>query len=267
MALEPVLGVGKDFGHVAVTGASGGLGEAFARAFAARGARLSLVARRRPLLEAVAASLPGQAIAIEADLGDLEHTCDWIDRAEAAHGPVDVAVLNAGVQYVEPAEGVGAERARALQAVNFDAPMRQAERLLPGMRARGQGTIVVVASLAAVIHTPYMAHYNASKAALAAYFETLGVELQGTGVHVVTVYPGPVTSALEAAARDKLRRGGRFDLIDKMPTGTPEKLAALVVAAVDKGRPRVVYPRAYDVTRHLRVASQWMTNRFTPKPR
>ncbi|MCB9733622.1 MAG: SDR family NAD(P)-dependent oxidoreductase [Deltaproteobacteria bacterium] len=261
------MGQKTDLGHVAITGASSGIGEACARDFAAHGARLSLVARRKPLLDALAASLPGGATAIEADLLDLDHACDWIDAAEAANGPIDVAVLNAGMQYVEPAEGVGAERAKRLQALNFDGPMRQAERLLPGMRERGRGTIVVVASLAAIVHTPYMAHYNASKAALAAYFETLGVELAGTGVHVVVVYPGPVTTPLEKAARDKLRGGGRFDVADQVPTGTPERLAALVRAAIVKRKGRVVYPKAYEVARHLRVVSQWMTNRLTPKPR
>lgn len=248
--------------HVAVTGASSGIGEAIARAFAAKGDRVTLVARRRERLEALAAELGGAAFVAPADMADRDASVGWIAAAEAAHGPIDVAVLNAGIQYVEPALGVDDAREEAIFAVNLAAPLRIARRVVPPMVARGAGAVVVVASVAGLVNTPGMAHYNASKAGVAAWFETLRDELRGTGVHVCTVYPGPVATPMERAARDKI---GPNTAADRLPTGTPEALAALVVKAVAKRTPRIVYPRVYGAMRYARVTSQWFTSRFAPR--
>ena len=86
--------------HVAVTGASSGIGEAIARAYAAAGARVTVVARRRDRLEALAADLGAAVHVAPADMEDAAAAVGWIDAAEAAQGPIDVLVLNAGVQYV-----------------------------------------------------------------------------------------------------------------------------------------------------------------------
>jgi len=255
----------RDRGHIAITGASSGIGRSIAHAFGTEGNRLSLVARREPLLDELAGELSVPALGIPWDLADVPAAVGWVAQAEAAHGPIDVLVLNAGVQYVEPALGVDDDRAEALLAVNLRAPIRIASAVVPAMRARGAGTVVVIASLAAIVHSPWMAHYNASKAGLAAYFETLRVELAGTGVGVVTVYPGPVTTAMERAARERIAPADSRGVAERLPTGSPEELARLVRQAVSRERPRVVYPKAYGLTRHLRVASQWFTNRFTPR--
>lgn len=252
----------RDRGHIVITGASSGIGEAVARAFATVGNRLTIVARRADRLEALARELSVPVHVAPADLADPEHATAWIDAAVAAHGPIDVAVLNAGVQYVEPALGVDDERALALFHVNLIAPVRIARVIAQAMVARGQGTIVVVSSIAALVHTPGMAHYSASKAGVAAYFETLGDELRGSGVRVVTVYPGPVKTPMEAAARARI---GPDPRADRLPVGSAEELAGRLRQAVARGASRVVYPRIYGALRYARASSQWVTSRLAPK--
>src|SRR5262249_21171955 len=80
--------------HVAVTGASSGIGEAVARAFAKDGAKVTLVARRREVLEKIAGELPGESFVVTQDLADPAHAADWIPKAEEALGPIDVLVSN-----------------------------------------------------------------------------------------------------------------------------------------------------------------------------
>src|SRR5690348_6708446 len=96
--------------HVAITGASSGIGEALARELGSAGARLTLVARRRELLDKLAGAIPG-AHAIPHDLSDPARALDWIASAEATHGPIDIMVHNAGMENTgafvdsDPAEG------------------------------------------------------------------------------------------------------------------------------------------------------------------
>lgn len=256
--------MGRDQGHIVITGASSGIGESTARAFATAGNRLTIVARRVDRLEALARELEVPVHVAPADLADLDAAVGWLDGAVAAHGPIDVAVLNAGVQYVEPALGVDDARAEALLAVNLLAPLRIGRRVARAMVERGQGTIVVVSSVAALVNTPGMAHYNASKAGVAAWFETLRDELRGSGVRILTVYPGPVKTAMEQAARARI---GPNPQADRMPTGTPDELAGRIRRAVARGGERIVYPRIYGALRYARVTSQWVTSRLAPKVR
>ncbi len=252
------LGTGA---HVVVTGASSGIGEALARAFLARGDRVTLAARRVGLLEALAKEYGPRAFVHAVDLGKSENASGLVEAARAAHGPIDVLVNNAGVQIVGPTEASDFEAGRALLELNVHTPMRLTTLVLPEMIERRRGTIVDVASMAAIAPTPGMFFYNASKGALAAASEGLRGEVKRHGVHVVTVYPGPVKSAMESAAREKYVAS---NAVENTPTGTAEELARLVLAAVDKRRPRVVYPRVYGMARHFPNATRWIVDAFTP---
>src|SRR4051812_37205864 len=105
-ARRRIVGGSSDRGddmHVAITGASSGIGEALAREYVRAGARVTLVARRRELLDTVAASLPaGSTFVIAADLGAPERAAEFVAPAEEALGPIDVLVNNAGMQVVAP---------------------------------------------------------------------------------------------------------------------------------------------------------------------
>lgn len=247
--------------HVVVTGASSGIGEAIAREYLARGAKVTLVARRRAHLERIAAAGADRARVVVADLADPETAWAWLDEAEAALGPIDVLINNAGVQIVKRAAETEWADAERLMRLDLMVPLRLTTLVLRRMIPRGAGTIVDIASMAALAPTPGMFFYNAAKAGLAAASEGLRAEVKPHGIHVVTVYPGPVTSELEAAGRAAFEEGATTR---NVPTGTPEVLARLIADAVAKRRARVVYPRVYRVSRHFPNATRWALDRLTP---
>lgn len=248
--------------HVAVTGASSGLGEAIARAFGSAGDRLTLVARRAGRLEAVASAFPGRARAVAHDLAAPE-PAGWLPAAEAAFGPVDVLVNAAGVQTIAPFADVTPAEAGRMAAVNLRAPIGLIRAVLPSMRARASGSIVNVSSIGAAAPPPYMSDYVATKAALAAFSESLGAELRGSGVHVLTVYPGPMATPMGAAG---LRAYGNAPSARRMPMGDPAALGRAVVGAVNRRRARLTYPRGYALMRWLPVPSAYLVSRFGPRP-
>jgi len=247
--------------HVVITGASSGIGEALAREFSGAGASLTLVARRRDLLDQLAAGLSSKTRVVVADLADPERATEWLEEAEAALGPVDVLINNAGVQIVGPTiAGDPAEGERLLR-LNVHTPLRLTRAVLPGMLSRKRGTIVDIASLAALAPTPGMLYYNASKAALAAASESLRGELRGSGVHVVTVYPGPVDTPMARTAYSKFVSTVALRLT---PQGTTDVLARLVRKAVEKRRDRIIYPRSYTLARMFPGMSRWLVDRTVP---
>jgi len=117
--------------------------------------------------------------------------------------------------------------------------------------------------MAALAPTPGMTHYNAAKGGLAAASEALRGELAGTGVHVVTVYPGIIAST--AMAQTAMAKYGPSRAISMFPTGTEETLAALVHRAIRRKQARVIYPRSGALSRWFPGTTRWLVDRFTPK--
>ena len=247
--------------HVVVTGASSGIGEAIAREYLKRGANVTLIARRRDRLDKLAAGHEGRTHIVQADLGNPEVAFAWIDDAEKAMGPIDVHVNNAGVQIVKSALETGWEEGERLLVLDLHTPLRLTQLVLKRMVPRKSGTIVDIASMAALGPTPGMFFYNAAKAGLAAASEGLRAEMRPHGIHIVTVYPGPVTSDMEAAGRAAYEETAATKYT---PTGAPDVLARMICAAVDKKRPRVVYPRLYALSRHFPNATRWALDALTP---
>ena len=247
--------------HVAVTGASAGIGEALVRAWAARGASVTLVARRQDRLDQIARDVGGKTFVHAADLSLPERAVEWLAPAEEALGPIDVLVNNAGVQHIEATDQARCDRGEELLRLNVFTPMRLTRAVLPGMLARKRGTIVDVASMAALAPLPGMFYYNAAKGGLGNASEGLRGELRGTGVHVVTVYPGPVDTDMARAGYEKYEPTLAARLA---PLGTTEVLARMVLKAVDRRRPRVIYPRAYAVSMSFPRVARWFAARFSP---
>ena len=247
--------------HVLLTGASSGIGWSLAQHIGEGEVKLTLAARREEKLNELASALQIPTFVRPTDVSTLDECHALYRESVEALGPVDVLINNAGMQYVEPSRGISVERINRIIAVNLTAPMCLQQLALVDMLERNQGTIVNVASMAGITPTPGMMHYNATKAGLSAASESLRVELRGSGVNVLTVYPGPVKSPMEAAARVNLNENlaSRY-----APMGDSDVLAQLIWKAVKKRKARVVYPQIYGLARYSRITSQWMTNALTP---
>jgi short-subunit dehydrogenase len=143
------------------------------------------------------------------------------------------------------------------------APFRLTHAALARMVPRRSGTIVDISSMAALAPTPGMFWYNASKAALAAASESLRAELRPHGIHVVTVYPGPVETAMAKKAVDSYAK----DPTGPLPVGDVTTLARMILNAVRKKRARVIYPRAYGIARMFPGITRVVMDRFSPRPK
>ena len=249
--------------HVVVTGASAGIGRAIARRFAQDGADLTLVARRRDKLESLTQEVDVRCHVVQKDLSTPDNATDFLESAVDALGPVDVLCNNAGIQVIAPTSQVDVERGEMSLRVNLLTPIRLTRAVLPSMIERGHGAIIDIASMAAIAPTPCMTYYNASKAGLAGASEALRGELRGTGVHVVTVYPGIIPST--DMGEKGLASYEHSSMLSLQPTGTTEKLADLVAAAVRRKRARVIYPRLNVFARWFPGTTRWVMDRFTPK--
>ncbi|MBL8056984.1 MAG: SDR family NAD(P)-dependent oxidoreductase [Anaerolineales bacterium] len=179
-----------------LTGGSLGLGPRFARALAERGVNLVLAARSADKLQAVAGELAGLGVRVVPLAADLTREADrarLAAEAEAALGPIDLLINNAGVEINSRFARKTAAEIDQIITTNVIAPMQLTRLVLPGMLARRRGHIVNLASLAGKLGTPFGSVYGASKAAVLAWSWALRVELEGTGVSVSTLSPGFVT--------------------------------------------------------------------------
>ncbi len=253
--------------RVLVTGAAGAIGAAIARAMRAAWpeVRLALLDRDAASMAGLAREL-GAATTHGADLRDVDalpalvRALDPPDRPD----PFDGLVNCAGVMRVRRVATWAWDDARDLMAVDLLAPLRLQDLLVRGMVERGRGVIVNVASMAGKTPLKGCTYYGAAKAGLGMASEIAHAELRPHGVRVVTVYPGPVRSALEAGARADYGGGGWFGGL--APVGEPAELARRVLAAIARGEPRVVYPRVYELGRLAPTLASWIALTWGPPP-
>ncbi len=213
-------------GKVLITGATGGIGHAIARAFAREHAELILTGRRAEVLEPLAAEVGGRAIAC-----DLAHR-DEVTRLSAEVGDVDVFVANAAV----PASGVFTELTQEqidrMLEVNLNAPIALAHTLVPRMVARRGGHLVFVSSLAGKTASAASSIYSATKFGIRGFALGLREDLREHGVGVSVVLPGFIRNAgMFADAEVTLPRG--------VGTRSPDEVAAGVLRAIERNRAEV----------------------------
>lgn len=197
---------------VLITGASGGLGLAFAKIFARKGYHLILVARNESKLLTLKKELEA-AYHIQAELfaKDLSQkdAADDIFHFTAEKGLfVDVLINNAGFGDFGEFTDCSWQKQYEMVQVNIVALMQLSHCFLPGMKERGHGKILNVASIAAFQPGPLMSVYYATKAYVLSFTEALSVELQGTGVTVTALCPGPIQTDFEERAN--LKSSGLF---------------------------------------------------------
>lgn len=213
-----------------VTGASSGIGEAFARLLTQKGYHVVLVARREQRLRELATELTaggGSAEVLVADLltrEGLDRVCTRIRRDR-----VDLLVNNAGIGLYGPVAETDETREREMIRLHVEVPVTLLRAVLPQMKNRGSGGMIQVGSTSSFLPTPYMTAYGAAKAFLLHYGEALAAELRGSGVTLTTLCPGSTES--EFAQRTGIRQS------NQMPA---EQVARLGFSAWQKGRPVVV---------------------------
>jgi short-subunit dehydrogenase len=218
-----------------VTGASSGIGEAFARSLHRRGDRLVLVARRRDRLEALAHELGGETFPLVADLS-APGAAERVVRSVAQRGlAIDLLINNAGLGHSGPFESQPPDSVRAIVDVNMRALVELTRAVIPGMRSRGRGRIVNVASNAAFQPVPFMTLYAASKAFVLSFTEGLAGELRGSGISLQALCPGITeTEFLDVAGT----HSGL--LVRRMPLLSAAEVVASSLRGLERDRLRVI---------------------------
>src|SRR3989475_8551934 len=187
-----------------ITGASSGIGLELARVLAEHGHDGGLVARSEATLQSLAAELKARDVrahVIVVDLSAPGAAKAVVDRVRDLALEIDVLVNNAGYGVYGPFLETSLDAELAMIRVNIVALTELTKRLLPAMVARKRGKILNVASTAAFLPGPLMAVYYATKAYVLSFSEAIANELEGTGVTVTALCPGPTASGFQAAAR------------------------------------------------------------------
>ena len=212
--------------NVLVTGASSGIGAALAEALSARGATVGLVGRRRDKLESVRAACGDRARSWVVDLADLDAAEHLAVRAWDELGGLDVLVNNAAVPKRRAVTRLVADEVDETMRVNFLSPARMTLAVLPRMIERGSGMIVNVSSLGGRVGINHEAAYCASKFALTGWSESIAMDLDGTGVQVRLVHPGPIDT-------DIWDRPGEDAAVFMPDLEPPSMVADGIIAAIE----------------------------------
>ena len=211
-----------------VTGASGGIGGAIARALHRQGAAVMLAGTRQAVLEALATELGERAHVAVADLADPAAADPLVKRSEEAMGKLDVLVNNAGLTRDGLALRMKDEDWQKVLDVNLTAGFRLARAALRGMMRRRAGRIIGITSVVGVTGNPGQANYAASKAGMVGMSKALAAEVASRGITVNCVAPGfiasPMTDALTPEQKERITAAIPIGRI-----GNPEEVAACVV--------------------------------------
>ena len=211
-----------------VTGASGGIGGAVARALHASGAAVALSGTRVDALDALMAELGGRAAVVPCDLSQAEAVDALFGAAEEALGQVDILVNNAGLTRDNLSMRMKDEEWQAVIEVNLTAAFRLSRAALKAMMRRREGRIIGITSVVGVTGNPGQANYAASKAGMIGMSKSLAAEVASRGITVNCVAPGFV----ETAMTDRLPEAQREKLLERIPArrlGVVDDVAAAVV--------------------------------------
>lgn len=219
--------------HVAITGASRGIGAALARAYAAPGVCLSLTGRDRAALDAVAADV--RAVGAEVvhetlDVRDVDALGAWIAAVDHDR-PIDLAIANAGINRPDDAPGTPPDNLRLLLETNVLGAAHVVSLCVPRMRARGRGQLALMSSLAGITGFGGMASYGASKAAIRAYGQALRGDLAPLGIKVSVICPGFVDTEMAAQVRGT-----------RMGEWSAERAARFIKRGLARNRGLVAFP-------------------------
>jgi short-subunit dehydrogenase len=227
---------------VIVTGASSGIGEAFARELARRGHQLVLVARRTDRLHALAANLTSRAHVLPADLSRRTDRAALPERVAALGLVPDVLINNAGMSVLGVVARSVPEQQLNIVEVDAAAVADLCSRFLPKMVDRGRGAVLNVSSLSAFGPLPGHAAYGAAKAFVLSYTESLRSELRGSGVTATAMCPGPVATEFDEVAG--FNKGEREATLPGVMWKPVEKVARAGIDGLAANKALVVPGRA-----------------------
>jgi short-subunit dehydrogenase len=218
--------------RVLLTGATGGIGRAIAQSLAAKGASVVVSSRKEEELDTLVSSLSGgDHSKIVSDLAE-DGAAEALAAAAVADGPIDLLVANAALPGSGRLDELSTEHVTRALRVNLESPILLARMLAPGMRDRGSGHLVFIASLAGKAASPRASIYNATKFGLRGFSLGLREDYVGSGVGVSVVLPGFIRDAgMFADSEAKIPSG--------LGTSTPEEVAAGVAKAVERNKAEV----------------------------
>lgn len=261
---------GRWDGHVVwLTGAGSGLGEAMALEFARGGAKVALSGRRVDRLEAAAErirALGAEALVVPCDVTDEASLDEAVAAVVARFGRLDVAVANAGYSAGGPVETVSMDDWRRQLEVNVVGAAGTAARAIPHLRAT-RGRLVLVGSVAAMVHFAKAGPYQASKAAILALGNTLSAELAGEGITCTTIHPGFVKSEIYLRDNQGQVRDGRRDRRPAQLLWETDDAARVMVSAIWKRKRQFVFTGhgrfGWFMASHFPGFVHWVTTRVT----
>ena len=223
----------RDPKTILITGASSGIGEALAEAYARPGAMLALTGRDRERLDAVAARCMERGAVVRAarvDVADRAGMADWLALVDR-ETPVDLCIANAGISGGTGRRGESEEQVRRILAVNVDGVLNTIHPLIGPMTARGRGQLALVSSLAGFRGYPGAPAYCASKAAVRSYGESLRLDLRAAGIEVSVICPGFV--------RSRITDRNRFPMPFLMDA---DRAALIIKRGLERNRGRIAFP-------------------------
>ena len=227
---------------VVITGASGGIGSATARAFARRGAKLVLSARNVEPLNNLAEKVKavgGEAFVVPADVTKAEDMNELAEKAIALSGGLEVMMLNAGMGILGEVHHINLAQWRHQMEVNFWGVLHGFYAALPHFLKQGHGQFIIVSSLAGKIAMPLNATYCASKFALTGFADSVRSELKKKNIGMIAVYPGfvatPFHSRIVSPDYDVPPKLGHF------MADTPEKVGEAIARASEKRKGEIVF--------------------------
>jgi hypothetical protein len=221
---------------VFITGASKGVGRATTEAFHDAGANVVLVARNPGPLEEAAAGLT-RSLVIPLDVADLDAMQDAIEQTVEHFGGLDGVVNNAGAHFRGELEGRTPGEIATMVDVNLRAPLVLTRMALPHLRRRGGGFVVNVASLAGKVPLDGAATYSSTKFGLRAFTYAMAQELEGSGITVSAVSPGPIDTGFIMDDLDEVE-----DIVFSQEMCSAEHVAEMILACADDGAVEREYP-------------------------
>ncbi|MFQ5415664.1 MAG: SDR family NAD(P)-dependent oxidoreductase [Myxococcota bacterium] len=224
-----------------ITGASSGIGRTLALRIAAEGASVALVARREDELEKLATEIRGvggEALVLTCDVAERAQVEVCAARALEKFGGIDLLVNNAGYGHHRTFLEWDLSDMERLMRVNYFGTLYFTKALLPQMVERRKGWLVFVSSVAGKIASPEEAAYAASKFAMEGLASALSIEVEGAGIHVLTVRPGVIrTPFFDDEALERMPPVSKRQFVD------PERLVDAIVTSLARGKRELTFPR------------------------